>query len=107
MLATYPRSLYLTGSLLALSMAATALPGLLVPGFYEPFLTRYGLAYAQVFMQDLATVLLLPLLAWSMLAEPRRAASPSGAASVSTRSTTTPSTASTSSTRRSIPSTWR
>ena len=74
MLATYPRSLYLTGSLLALSMAATALPGLLVPGFYEPFLTRYGLAYAQVFMQDLATVLLLPILAWSMLAARRGSA---------------------------------
>lgn len=55
--------LALMGWTLALLLVAAALPGIFTKDFYEPWLSRHGLVPAQCLVQDLAALLLAPVLA--------------------------------------------
>lgn len=51
------------GWTLAFLLAAAALPGIIIGDFYEPWLSRHGLVPAQCLVEDLAALLLAPILA--------------------------------------------
>lgn len=55
--------LALMGWTLAILLAAAAIPGVFARDFYEPWLGRRGLVPAQCLVQDLAALLLAPVLA--------------------------------------------
>ena len=55
--------LALMGWTLAILLAAAAIPGVFASDFYEPWLGRHGLVPAQCLVQDLAALLLAPVLA--------------------------------------------
>lgn len=67
--------LTILGYALAVLLAVCGGTGIFVPGFYEPWLERYGLAYSQVFVQDVVSLALAPILAIA-IARARRGSYP-------------------------------
>lgn len=59
------------GYVQALLMALCGAAGIFIPDFYEPYLSRYGLAYSQVFVQDIMALLLAPVCAYCVAAARR------------------------------------
>ena len=55
--------LTILGYILAVLLALCGGAGIFVPGLYEPWLERYGLVFSQVFVQDIMSLALAPVLA--------------------------------------------
>lgn len=55
--------LTILGYSLSVLLAVCGGAGIFVPGFYEPWLERYGLVFSQVFVQDVMSLALAPVLA--------------------------------------------
>lgn len=63
------------GYALSILLAVCAGAGIFIPGFYEPWLERYGLTFSQVFVQDVMALALAPVLA-AAIAKARRGSYP-------------------------------